>query len=55
MAGKWQQDISVSNMQEQITYEISDFPICSRELILENYGGGGICVALAFSGRIFVR
>lgn len=40
MAGKWQQDISVSNMQEQITYEISDFPICSRELILENYGGG---------------
>ncbi len=40
MAGKWQQEISDSNMLEQITYEISEFPICSREWTLENYDRG---------------
>lgn len=40
MAGKWQQETSDSSMLEQITYEISDFPICSREWTLENYDRG---------------
>ena len=35
MGGKWSQKESASNMLEQVTYEISDFPIHSREWVLE--------------------
>ena len=35
MGGKWSQKESASNMLEQVTYEIADFPIHSREWVLE--------------------
>ena len=35
MGGKWSQKESASNMLEQVTYEIADFPIHSRECVLE--------------------
>ncbi len=35
MGGKWSQKESASNMLEQVTYEIADFPILSREWVLE--------------------
>lgn len=34
MGGKWSQKESASNMLEQVTYEIADFPIHSREWFL---------------------
>lgn len=34
MGGKWSQKESASNMLEQVTYEIADFPIHSREWVL---------------------
>ena len=40
MGGKWSQEVSDSSMLEQTTYEIPDFPICSREWTLENYNRG---------------
>ena len=35
MGGKWSQKESASNMLEQVTYESADFPIHSRECVLE--------------------
>ena len=35
MGGKWSQKESASNMLEQVTYEIADFPIHIRECVLE--------------------
>mgnify|MGYP002248580152 FL=1 len=35
MGGKWSQKESESNMLEQVIYEIADFPILSREWVLE--------------------
>ncbi len=40
MGGKWSQGASDSSALEQVVYEISDFPICSREWTLENYDKG---------------
>ncbi len=40
MGEKWSQGASDSSALEQVVYEISDFPICSREWTLENYDKG---------------
>lgn len=42
MGGKWSQKESESNMLEQVIYEIADFPILSREWVLEGKDRGEI-------------
>ena len=42
MGGKWSQKESASNMLEQVTYEIADFPILSREWVLEGKDRGEV-------------
>lgn len=42
MGGKWSRKTADSNILEQMTYEVPDFPILSREWILENHGRGNL-------------